>query len=122
MGVVRQTETAALKAVGSNRGAPFERKLQQLYTKGTYVDEMLTSDMAADGGGSGGIGTTSSNYLLCVMEQNRGGSGTDEFVKTGIVVSKKKICMRIMVSQLFLFLFYFITIVGCTTFFWGYRL
>ncbi|ORZ15609.1 muts domain V-domain-containing protein [Absidia repens] len=81
VGVVRQMETAALKAVGSNRGAPFERKLQQLYTKGTYVDEMFTTDMAADGG----VETTSSNYLLCVMEQNRGGSGSDEFVKTGIV-------------------------------------
>ncbi|SAL98616.1 hypothetical protein [Absidia glauca] len=81
VGVVRQTETAALKAAGTNRGAPFERRLQNLYTKGTFVDEMLSADLGSDGPGS----TSSSNYLLCVVEQPRGGSGVDEFVRTGIV-------------------------------------
>ncbi|KAI8084735.1 putative DNA mismatch repair protein Msh3 [Halteromyces radiatus] len=85
VGVVRQTETAALKAVGSNRSAPFERKLQQLYTKGTYVDEMTLPEL--DGKSNMDIkeAPSSSNYLLCVVEQNRGGSGSDEFVKIGIV-------------------------------------
>ncbi|KAI8344511.1 muts domain V-domain-containing protein [Chlamydoabsidia padenii] len=80
VGVVRQTETAALKAAGANRGAPFERKLQHMYTKGTFVDEMIAGDL--DGTDST---IKSSNYLLCVVEQPRGGSGVDEFVKTGIV-------------------------------------
>lgn len=89
MGVVRQTETAALKAAGTNRGAPFERRLQNLYTKGTFVDEMLSADLGSDGPGS----TSSSNYLLCVIEQPRGGSGVDEFVRTGIVVKHSSSAM-----------------------------
>lgn len=35
VGVVRQIETAAIKAAGSNRYAPFERKLTALYTRST---------------------------------------------------------------------------------------
>lgn len=35
VGVVRQTETAALKAIGDNRNKPFERKLTNLYTSAT---------------------------------------------------------------------------------------
>ncbi|CAO3626818.1 unnamed protein product [Cunninghamella blakesleeana] len=80
VGVVRQVETAALKAAGTNKNAPFERKLQYLYTKGTLVDEMTKYELD-------GLSTrdSSSNYLLCIMEQNRGGSGTDEFVRFGIM-------------------------------------
>jgi len=37
VGVVRQTETAALKAAGSNKNAPFTRKLTQLYTQATLI-------------------------------------------------------------------------------------
>src|SRR3954463_14028525 len=40
VGVVRQLETAALKAAGDNRNAPFVRKLTNLYTKGTYIDDL----------------------------------------------------------------------------------
>ena len=39
VGVVRQTETAALKKVSDNRGGPFERKLSALYTKATLIME-----------------------------------------------------------------------------------
>lgn len=35
MGIIRQTETAALKKAGENRNAPFERKLTALYTRAT---------------------------------------------------------------------------------------
>jgi len=35
VGVVRQTETAALKKAGDNRGAPFTRRLTALYTRAT---------------------------------------------------------------------------------------
>jgi DNA mismatch repair protein MSH3 len=35
VGVVTQTETAALKKIGENRNAPFTRKLTQLYTAAT---------------------------------------------------------------------------------------
>ncbi|KAJ8030059.1 DNA mismatch repair protein Msh3 [Holothuria leucospilota] len=66
VGVVRQTETAAIKAAGSNRSAPFERKLTALYTKSTMIGEDLQSagtedvydDKASD----------KDNFLLCVCE------------------------------------------------------
>ena len=45
VGVVKQTETAALKAAGSNRSAPFTRQLSALYTKSTLIgqDILLSS-------------------------------------------------------------------------------
>ncbi|KAJ1661173.1 Mismatch repair protein msh3, partial [Coemansia sp. RSA 25] len=39
VGVVRQQETAALKAVSDNRNAPFTRQIAQIYTAGTLVEE-----------------------------------------------------------------------------------
>ena len=39
VGVVRQTETSALKAIGDNKNAPFNRKLTNIYTKATFVDQ-----------------------------------------------------------------------------------
>lgn len=39
VGVVKQMETAALKAAGDNKGQPFERKLTALYTKSTLIGE-----------------------------------------------------------------------------------
>ncbi|RUS16472.1 hypothetical protein BC937DRAFT_91165 [Endogone sp. FLAS-F59071] len=82
VGVVRQTETAALKAAGDNRSAPFTRCLTNLYTKGTFVEDMVNSEVDEDKSGAG-IGD--SNYLMCVVEEKRGGSGSDERVKLGIV-------------------------------------
>lgn len=73
VGIVRQTETAALKAVGSNRNAPFKRELTQMVTKGTRVDEMMATHS-----GSG-------SYLMCLVEEKRGGHGHDERVYTGMV-------------------------------------
>lgn len=42
VGVVKQTETAALKAAGDNKSAPFTRQLQSLYTKSTLIGEGKT--------------------------------------------------------------------------------
>lgn len=39
VGVVRQMETAAIKAAGSNRNTPFVRQLSALYTKSTLIGE-----------------------------------------------------------------------------------
>jgi DNA mismatch repair protein MSH3 len=80
VGVVRQLETAALKAVGNNRNAPFVRKLTNLYTKGTYVD-----DIEGLGSGGGDQGAQSTGYLLCMTESNAKGWGTDEKVQVGFV-------------------------------------
>jgi len=63
VGVVRQTETAAIKAHGSNRSAPFGRGLSALYTKAT-----LEAAPEIGGGEDGCSGE--SNYLLCVVEKS----------------------------------------------------
>jgi DNA mismatch repair protein MSH3 len=86
VGVVRQLETAALKAAGDNKSAPFERRLTNLYTKGTYIDDIdgmgMEGDMSA-GAGSGGASNT--GFLLAVTEKLGGGTGSDEKVSVGIV-------------------------------------
>ena len=82
VGVVRQLETAALKAAGDNRNAPFVRKLTNLYTKGTYIDDIegLEGPISAPSGGAPATG-----YLVCITETNAKGWGTDEKVQVGIV-------------------------------------
>ncbi|PYH93459.1 DNA mismatch repair protein Msh3 [Aspergillus ellipticus CBS 707.79] len=83
VGVVRQIETAALKAAGDNRNAPFVRKLTNLYTKGTYIDDVegLAGPMPAASGGA----SPATGYLLCITETNGKGWGNDEKVHIGIV-------------------------------------
>ncbi|KAL2072677.1 hypothetical protein VTL71DRAFT_12020 [Oculimacula yallundae] len=78
VGVVRQIETAALKKAGDNRNAPFTRKLTNVYTKGTYVDDIDGLDQPSEGAPSTG-------YLLCVTESKAKGWGTDEKVEVGIL-------------------------------------
>lgn len=82
VGIVRQLETAALKAAGDNRNAPFSRKLTNLYTKGTYIDDVEGLDGSSEGH-SGGV--SAAGYLLCITESNAKGWGTDEKVHIGIV-------------------------------------
>ncbi|KAI9697668.1 MAG: Mismatch repair protein msh3 [Candelina mexicana] len=82
VGIVRQLETAALKAAGDNRNTPFVRKLTNLYTKGTYVDDVEGLEGPANSP-SGGAPAT--GYLLCITENNSKGWGTDEKVHVGIV-------------------------------------
>ncbi|KAJ2885614.1 Mismatch repair protein msh3 [Coemansia aciculifera] len=57
VGVVRQQETAALKAVSDNKNAPFTRQLAEVYTTGTLVEEV--AEHAID---------SSDQYLMCVVE------------------------------------------------------
>uniref|UniRef100_A0A8C7EJA8 DNA mismatch repair protein MSH3 n=1 Tax=Neovison vison TaxID=452646 RepID=A0A8C7EJA8_NEOVI len=52
VGVVKQTETAALKAVGDNRSSLFSRKLTALYTKSTLIGEDILFEY----------------FLLCICE------------------------------------------------------
>ncbi|XP_020682770.1 DNA mismatch repair protein MSH3 isoform X2 [Dendrobium catenatum] len=86
VGVVKQTETAAIKAHGSNRLGPFSRGLSALYTRSTIE--------AAEDMGSGkedGLVGSDGNYLLCVAEKEAvaGYKGSDLEgcfdVKIGIV-------------------------------------
>ncbi|KAH6650275.1 DNA mismatch repair protein MSH3 [Chaetomium tenue] len=80
VGVVRQLETAALKKAGDNRNAPFVRKLTNIYTKGTYIDETGELDQPGEGAGASAGG-----YLLCLTESPVKGLGTDENVHIGIM-------------------------------------
>ncbi|KIW72290.1 hypothetical protein PV04_00495 [Phialophora macrospora] len=83
VGVVRQLETAALKAVGDNRNAPFVRKLTNLYTKGTYVDDVEGVEETNPGNPS--PQSPSTGFLLCLSETNAKGHGNDEKVHVGLV-------------------------------------
>ncbi|CAK4013868.1 DNA mismatch repair msh3 [Lecanosticta acicola] len=80
VGIVRQLETAALKAAGSNRSKLFERGLTNLYTKGTYIDDQEGLDLAGADGGAPATG-----HLLCLTESYPKGSGSDEKVQIGMV-------------------------------------
>lgn len=81
VGVVRQLETAALKAAGDNRNTPFVRKLTNMYTKGTYIDDVGGLEASA----AASTTTPAAGYLLCITESNPNGWGTDEKVHIGIL-------------------------------------
>lgn len=61
MAVVRQMETAALKAAGSNKSSVFERKVTELYTKGTWMEDFSADD--EDASQSQTVGS-----ILCLNE------------------------------------------------------
>ncbi|KAL3524262.1 hypothetical protein ACH5RR_017096 [Cinchona calisaya] len=82
VGVVKQTETAAIKAHGSNKLGPFCRGLSALYTKATL-------EAAEDlGGGEEGC-SACNNYLVCVVEQEvknvEGAAESGVDVKIGVI-------------------------------------
>jgi DNA mismatch repair protein MSH3 len=81
VGVVRQLETAALKAAGDNRNTPFVRKLTNLYTKGTYIDEVEGLEVPS----AASTTAPAAGYLLCITESNAKGWGTDEKVHVGVL-------------------------------------
>lgn len=83
VGVVRQLETAALKAAGDNRNAPFVRKLTNIYTKGTYIDDV--EGLEGLGSSPASNVSPSTGYLLCLTESNAKGWDNDEKVQVGIV-------------------------------------
>lgn len=83
VGVVRQLETAALKAAGDNRNAPFVRKLTNLYTKGTYIDDI--EGIEEDARSNSAPQSPSTGFLLCMTEINAKGHGNDEKVHMGFV-------------------------------------
>ncbi|ESQ54750.1 hypothetical protein EUTSA_v10024274mg [Eutrema salsugineum] len=63
IGVVKQTETAAIKSHGANRTGPFFRGLSALYTKAT-----LEAAEDISGGCEEGFGSQS-NFLVCVVDE-----------------------------------------------------
>lgn len=79
---MRQIETAALKAAGDNRNAPFVRKLTNLYTKGTYIDD---AEGLAGPAPAAGRASPATGYMVCITEANAKGWGNDERVHVGMV-------------------------------------
>jgi DNA mismatch repair protein MSH3 len=98
VGVVQQTESAAIKAAGDNRSKPFERELAAVYTRATLeagalagparggggaaASEEDAADAAAAGGPAPQDAAWSSEqrsaYLLCLVEEHaRGGGGVE---------------------------------------------
>ncbi|GME28384.1 hypothetical protein GTA08_BOTSDO02991 [Neofusicoccum parvum] len=82
VGVVRQLETAALKKAGDNRNAPFVRKLTNLYTKATYIDDVEGLEGVDAKAKANSLAT---GYILCLTETHAKGWSTDEKVHIGIV-------------------------------------
>ncbi|XP_061045387.1 DNA mismatch repair protein Msh3 isoform X3 [Eubalaena glacialis] len=70
VGVVKQTETAALKAIGDNKSSVFSRKLTALYTKSTLIGEDVNPLVKLDDAVNVDEITTdtSTSYLLCICE------------------------------------------------------
>ncbi|XP_029192324.2 DNA mismatch repair protein Msh3-like isoform X1 [Acropora millepora] len=65
VGVVKQTETAALKAAGDNKSKVFTRELHSLYTRTTLVGEDMKTLDASDEAESVDL---SNGYLMCIFE------------------------------------------------------
>ncbi|KAG0721273.1 DNA mismatch repair protein Msh3 [Chionoecetes opilio] len=84
VGVVKQTETAALKAAGANKTAPFGRKLTALYTRSTLIGEDVTPGVGGAGLEDGDVleGTTA---MLLVLSEAKVPAGKDGAVLISIV-------------------------------------
>jgi DNA mismatch repair protein MSH3 len=83
VGIVRQLETAALKAVGSTKNKLFQRGLTNLYTKGTFSiddEESLEGESTAIG-----ASVPATGFLLCLTESYPKGQGSDEKVRIGLI-------------------------------------
>ncbi|KAI0373318.1 hypothetical protein BV20DRAFT_1104314 [Pilatotrama ljubarskyi] len=76
VGIVEQTETAALKKVGETRNELFEREVTHMYTAATYVDDLNSLDE---------LDPNSAPPLMCLLEEPRGGMGTDERVSIAMI-------------------------------------
>lgn len=69
VGVVKQTETAAVKSVdGQNKSGLFERKITGIYTRATYMgDELFTGDPTINRSNTADY-VADSSYIICIDE------------------------------------------------------
>ncbi|KAM6965383.1 DNA mismatch repair protein Msh3, partial [Aplochiton taeniatus] len=70
VGVVKQTETSAIKASGANKNTLFSRQLSALYTKSTLVGEDVNPvhRELGEGGCEDVVVDPPDSYLLCISE------------------------------------------------------
>ncbi|OCF34115.1 DNA mismatch repair protein MSH3 [Kwoniella heveanensis BCC8398] len=87
VGVISQTETAALKKVGDNRNAPFTRELTHLFTAATYVEDpsLPSSSTLLDDPVLPGSAPPPTNALVAIVEQGLGGIAYDERARIALV-------------------------------------
>lgn len=90
VGVVKQMETRALKAVSSNASKPFTRQVTAVYTASTWVDDMSFEESASPSSSSssgrrGSSPTTSHHSLMSIVE--REGEDDPEKTRIGIVAN-----------------------------------
>ncbi|KAI6039948.1 muts domain V-domain-containing protein, partial [Pisolithus marmoratus] len=76
VGIVEQTETAALKKASDNRNTLFERKLTHLYTATTYVDEVGSTD---------DLDKYGAPLLACFLESPSRGDAPDDQVSIAMI-------------------------------------
>ncbi|KAH8108175.1 muts domain V-domain-containing protein [Cristinia sonorae] len=76
VGLIEQTETAALKKAGETRNELFARKLTRMYTAATYVDQLGSVDDNE---------LASVPPLMCLVEGLLGGMGPDERVSISMI-------------------------------------
>lgn len=84
--MVKQTETAALKAAVGNKAAPFSRELTALYTRSTLIGEDVTPVAGGEAVNDGDLTEGATAMLLVVFEGNSS-TGLDGSVGISIIVS-----------------------------------
>ncbi|CAG5128814.1 unnamed protein product, partial [Candidula unifasciata] len=75
VGIVKQMETAHLKAAAGNKSAPFTRQLTALYTKSTLIGEDILYPLCDAEADCETTSWQSNHYLMCLCEQ-QASSGT----------------------------------------------
>lgn len=86
VGVVKQTETAAIKSVESKSGL-FDRKITGVYTKATYMgDELLTGDPAVNRNNNADDSPDGTSCILCIDELGKETSVVAVLPLTGDIV------------------------------------
>ncbi|GFZ42602.1 MutS protein homolog 3 [Saitozyma sp. JCM 24511] len=87
VGVISQTETAALKKVSENRNAPFTRELTHLFTAATYVEDpsLPSSSTMTEDPVVPGSTPPPTNALVAIVEMGMGGMAFDDRVRIGLV-------------------------------------
>lgn len=83
---MKQTETAALKAAGSNKTAPFTRELAALYTRSTLIGEDVTPAAGGEAVGDGDL-TEGATAMLLVVHESKSTTGKDGSVGISIIVN-----------------------------------
>ncbi|KFM28546.1 DNA mismatch repair protein Msh3 [Auxenochlorella protothecoides] len=84
VGIVRQTETAAIKAAGTTRSAPFQRRMTELYTRATLEAGELGESACERPGDAPGQPGGSARFLVCVVEAE-GAQGRSGGLEVGMV-------------------------------------